>query len=211
MKTKAIFLSLLFLVMCIISTAQETNKNYLFSYKGKKKEHTVGMYGSLGGTYSTVMDESANWLTARVGVVIDEHWGIGLAHSALNYDHELSQLVTDGTYHLQGAYSGMFLEYLVPFNNWGKLSISWTSGMGLLFYQYDKEYRKALTWTDEYIDAERFAANEFGAEFMIHVAGNWWVGLEGSYRNTSPIKMLGVEEDVLQKFNAGITVRYGIF
>ncbi len=75
------------------------------------------------------------------------------------------------------------------------------------FYQYHKE----LTWTDEYIDVERFAANDFGAEFMIHVTGNWWVGLAGSYRNTSPVKMLGVEEDVLQKFNTGITVCYGIF
>ena len=212
MKTKIWMTTVLTILLGLNAMTQEkARKNYLWSYEGKNKTHTLGMYGGLSGTYSTFSDQPAMWLNGKAGLVFDGRWAIGFAGSAINYDHELDELVDDGTYRLQAGYSGLFVEHIVPIKDWAKFSVSWTTGMGLAFYQYNREFRENRPWYNEYIDVERFAANEFGAEFMVRLAGNWWIGAKGSYRDTSPVKLEGVDEDAFEKLNAGITVRYGIF
>lgn len=212
MKTKVWITTVVLILTGLNVLAQEdTHQNYIWNFEGKNKTNTIGLYGGLSGTYSTAFGDPAMWLNTRAGLVFNRRWGVGFANSALNYDKNLDQLVDDGTYRLQVGYSGLFLEYFVPVKNWAKLSISWTTGMGTAFYQYNKEFRENREWYNEYIDAERFAANEFAAEFMVRIAGNFWVGATGSYRDTSPVKLKGTSEDIFEQFNAGISIRYGIF
>ena len=91
--------------------AQETtSKNYVRQWQGKTKTHTLGYYGGVYGTYSPVDNRAAQWLSGRLGVVIDRHWGIGVAGSMLNYDYKLSEVVNDGTYRLQAAFTGIFID-----------------------------------------------------------------------------------------------------
>ena len=118
MKTKIWMIATMLIFMCLNAMTQETErKNYLWSYEGKNKTHTLGMYGGLSGSYSTFPDDPVMWLSGKAGLVFDGRWAIGVAGSAINYDHERDELVDDGTYRLQAGYSGLFAEHIVPLNN----------------------------------------------------------------------------------------------
>ncbi|MFH0756728.1 MAG: hypothetical protein V2B15_05530 [Bacteroidota bacterium] len=211
MKTNALLSIVLALVLSGVAYSQETSStDDNWSVQGKNRTRTLGFYGGLYGAYSPVGDRSAQWYSARVGVSFNHRWGIGLAGSVLNYDYELSELVTDGTYRLQAGYTGMFVERMLNLAPWSKINLSWTSGAGVAFYQYNKDFREDRPWYEETIDTENFAANELGLELQFKTFGRWWAGLYGSYRLTSPIKLMGTDERFLTDFSAGVSLKYGL-
>lgn len=212
MKTKVIIASAILILASVIVKAQETErKNYIWSFEGKKKNHTVGSYVGLSGTYSPLKSDDAYWLGGRIGIVFDKKWTIGIGGNALDYDHKLSQLVNDGTYRLQAGYAGFFIERLFPLKDWGKIGVSWLSGKGITYFQYDKEYAESRPWYDEIIDVEDFAINELGVEFQVRVYRNWWLGAQASYRLTSPIELQGEDDFFLRDYSVGISAKWGIF
>ena len=85
------------------------------------------------------------------------------------------------------------------------------SGQGEAFYQYDKEYRDDKTWTEEIIDKTSFGFQEVGMEIQYRVANRMWLGLTGSFRNTSPVKLIDTPEDLFKGLNAGVTFKYGVY
>lgn len=209
---KTIILSVLIVLVSVCARAQEASgENYLFTFKGKNKIHQVGAYGSLSGSYSETLSKPSGWLSGRVGVVFNQRWAFGWAGSALYFDRKLDELVTDGTYHLQAGYAGMFAEYMLPLGKNFKINFSVVSGAGLAFYQYDKEYAESRPWYQEKIDQETFQVFEPGVELMARIGGRWWFGINGTYRNTSPVKLMGTDELLFNKFNGGVSIRYGIF
>lgn len=212
MKTKVFIVSAILLLVIMTTKAQDqTSKSYVWQWQGKTKTHTLGYYGGIYGTYSPVDNRSAQWLSGRLGVVIDKHWGLGIAGSALNYDYHLYKVVNDGTYRLQAGFAGMFIEYLIPIKEWGKVSFSWTTGKGTAFYQYDKDYRENRPWYQEIIDTEDFAVNELGMEVQFRTFRKWWIGAYGSYRLTSPIELMGQDDFFLRNYSVGVSIKYGIF
>lgn len=211
MKTSAI-LSMILLVHSLGIMAQSNGTaDHIWTWEGRKKVNTLGVFGTISGSYTQVMDKPAAWFGAKAGVVINRHWGVGLAGYALNYDRQLDEVVTDGTYRLQAGYSGMFVEYFVPLSNWGKLSFSWTSGMGKAFYQYNKAFREDRPWYDEVIDLEKLVVNDLGINFKYRMVGNWWIGANASYGLTSPVNLTGADEYFLRNYRLGIDLSYGIF
>lgn len=212
MKTKTIILSVFILLAALGATAQESApQNYLFTLKGKNRTHEVGMYGSLSGMYSNTMSEPSGWLGGKAGVVFNHKWAFGWAGNALYFDHKLDEIVTDGTYHLQAGYAGLFAEYMMPLGNKVKLNFSIISGRGVAFFQYDKDFAENRPWYEEKIDQETFAIFEPGIELMTKISRRWWIGMNGSYRNTSPVKLTETNELLFNKFNGGLSLRYGIF
>lgn len=211
MNTKARILSIAVIFLSVTLNAQETgNKSHIWSFEGKKIK-SIGTYISLSGTYSPLNNNDAYWLGGRIGLVFNDRWTIGIGGNALDYDHQLTTLVNDGTYRLQAAYGGMFIEHLIPLKDWGKFGVSWLSGKGLTYFQYDKEYAESRSWYDEIIDVEDFAVNELGVEFQIRVYKNWWLGAQASYRLTSPIELEGENDYFLKDYSAGISVKWGLF
>lgn len=209
---RTIIVSVLFVLVGLLALAQENeSKNYLFTLNGKNKTHEIGLYGGLSGTYSQTLSEPSGWLGAKVGVVFNHKWAFGWAASGLYFDHGLDALVSDGTYHLEAGYAGMFAEYMLPLGKNVKVSFSILSGAGLAVYRYDKDFAENRPWYQEIIDQETFAVFEPGIDLMGRVSKRWWLGLNGSYRNTSPVKLTGTNELFLNKFNGGISLRYGIF
>ena len=212
MKTRVIILSAILFLLSVYSKAQETqNRNYIWTYEGKKRTHAIGTYVGLSGTYSPLKGEDAYWLGARIGVVFNQKWTIGVGGNALDYDKELSELVDDGTYRLQAGYAGLFVERLFPLKDWGKLSISWLGGSGITFFEYDKVYTESKEWYEEIVDMDDFAVNELGVEFQVRVYKNWWMGAHTRYRLTSAVEMKGENEFFLRDYSAGVSVKWGIF
>ncbi|MBC7891776.1 MAG: hypothetical protein H7Y12_06145 [Sphingobacteriaceae bacterium] len=102
-------------------------------------------------------------------------------------------------------------QYMRPIGKNMKISFSILSGAGLAMYKYDKDFAENRPWYQEIIDQETFAVFEPGIDLMAKVSKRWWIGLNGSYRNTSPVKLTGTDDLLFNKFNGGISIRYGIF
>lgn len=212
MKTKVNIVSAILVISSLVLKAQENNyKDHIWSFEGKKHTHTIGSYLSLSGSYSPLKNDDAYWLGGRIGVVFDKRWSIGVGGNVLDYDKHLDQLVNDGTYRLEAGYAGLFLEHIVPLKDWGKISFSNLSGLGITSLKYDKEYAESRPWYEETIDTENFSSNEFGLELQIRVYENWWLGAHANYRLTSPIELEGEDDFFLRDYSAGISITWGIF
>jgi len=212
MKTKVLFLTAIFAISSVVLMAQENEKkNYIWEIEKKGETKTIGLYGGMFYSYSEIMDKSAGYLGAEIGVVFNQKWAVGLSGAAINFDYNLNKVVTDGTYRLEGGHTGMFVKYILPFSDWGKLNFSVYSGYGTVSYRYNKEYREDLAWYQEIIDTETYAVLEPGIEFDVRVARKWWVGAKVSYVTTSPVEFMGANENFLENYTAGISIKYGIF
>jgi hypothetical protein len=174
-------------------------------------DHAIGGYVSAGASYSTVDTDPAGYLDLRAALTIDGRWAIGLAGSALNYDKELTALVSDGTYRLQSGYVGLFIERLFTLSSAWTLSASFMSGQGTAFYQYDKEYRKEKVWSEEVIDRTSYGVQVLSLDLHRRLTDRLWLGITGSVRNTSPLRLLETPDDLFKTLNGGISLKYGIF
>jgi hypothetical protein len=204
MKTKIIFIFLISLTFTLFS--QNGNKESLFSIG----DYNLGGYVGVNGKHTTYESKGAGFVDLRAAVIFESGWGIGLDASGLYYDKKLSTLVSDGTYHIEAGYVGIFIEKMFELSEDFNFSISYLMANGVAKYTYDKEYRQSKLWYEETIDQTTFFVSEPSMEIQHRVFGNWWIGLSGSYRMTSPIKMIGTSESFLNKFNGGITIKYGI-
>jgi len=203
MKTRLLIIAVLFLT--INSFAQ--NKNYLFSIGDTK----LGGYLGTSMKYTNILDKPAGFMDFKAAVTLNGNWAFGVSASGLYYDKKLNTLVSDGTYHLYAGYVSVFVERIFSINEDFKFSLSISSGQGEAYYQYDKEYHQDKIWSEEIIDKTTFYALEPAMEIQHRVSGNFWLGLTGTFRSTSPIKLLGADESMLRKFTGGLTFKWGVF
>ena len=204
MKSAILTIALFFLT--IVSFGQERENH--FTTWGDTE---IGGYVGLSGRVTEIGDDVYPVLDAKAVIVLNGSWGLGVTGSAFDYDESLSELVDDGTYRLEAAYGGFFVEKIFSINENFKLALSIGTGYGTAQYRYEKDYRKEKRWTEEYIDVVQFAFFEPGIEIEHRIAGNFWIGATGSFRNTSPLELIGTDDQLLQSWNAGVSVKYGIF
>lgn len=204
---KSRLFALLLLAMAVTLNAQSGRKDHFMTIDGVN----LGGYISVGGKYTTYNSKAAGLLDLRAAVTFKNGWGVGIGASGLDYDKSLSALVNDGTYHVEAGYVGMFVEKMFSVTDDFKISLSVLMAGGLMKYRYDSEYRKEKVWYEETIDQTDFFVTEPALEIQHRIFGNWWLGVTGSFRNTSPIKLIGTDEDVLKKFAGGVTIKYGVF
>jgi hypothetical protein len=203
MKTRLLTLALI--LLSFTSFAQQ--KDHLYSFGDAK----LGAYFSATGKHTSFKSEPAGFLDLKLAVTLNSKWAFGISASGLYYDKQLSDLVSDGTYHAYAGYTSIFVERIFSVNEDFKVSLSIASGAGEAYYQYDKEYRKEKLWTEEIIDKTTFSVLEPGLEIQHRISGNFWIGLSGSYRSTSPVRLLDASENMLRKFSGGLTFKWGVF
>ncbi|MFA7288180.1 MAG: hypothetical protein WC055_04810 [Melioribacteraceae bacterium] len=199
----------LFIIFVLIITGLaigQPKDNYLF----KIGDTELGGYLGFNGKYSTINSDAGGWVDVRAAITFKSNWAIGVGASGLYYDKKLSKLVNDGTYHLNGGYAGFYVEKFFDISDDIKISVSLLLGNGVVNYIYDKEYRKEKTWTEEKIDETTFTVWEPMVEIQYNLGSNLWLGLNGGFRNTSPIEMIQTDENVFNNFNAGFTFKWGI-
>lgn len=191
-----------------VSPPAEGTSHAMFTTSGG---HEIGLTLGVGGRYTTLFGDDAATLDLRGAFTVDRRWVIGLTGSAFNYDHTLRELVDDGSYRFEAAYGGLFVERWFGLGDDAILSIGVATGYGEAAYRYDKEYRKDKRWTEESIDRTTFAFFEPSVGLQVRLAGRVWLGAVASYRNTSPVDLLGTPETVFQQWSAGLQIGYGLF
>ncbi len=174
-------------------------------------DNAVGIYAGGGMRYSTVNGDPAGFLDIKGALVFNGTWAFGVVGSSLYYDKALSALTSDGTYHLNVAYGAVFAERIFDVNNDCTISIALLLGQGEAYYRYDNEYREEKVWTEETIDRTTFAVIEPTVEIQHRIAENLWLGASAGYRSTSPLRLLGASDTMLQRFSGGLTLKWGIF
>lgn len=171
----------------------------------------VGLYLGTAARYTKLFGEDAGLLEFRGALTFDRRWSVGLMGAGLWYDRSLHELVDDGSYRIEMAYGGLFVERMFNLSDDFILSVSVATGYGEVKYRYDKEYRMEKRWTEETIDQTTFAFFEPTVGVQFRLGGHWGLGLAGSYRNTSPVELLGTDKGVFRKFSGGVTLTYGLF
>lgn len=207
-KLSLITLTLLFFASLSFGQRGET---YLWEYEGKNKTNTLGLYGGMSGTFTEVLDKPAGFLDAKVGLVFNQNWTIGIAAKGLAFDHTLNEVVNDGDYRLEAGYAGMYIEYLLPLGHHVKISLSLLSASGIALYRYDKEQVEGKEWYEEVIDQDRYGVLEPGAEILVRLGKKWWIGARADWRSISPLKLKDTDENILDGGETGVSLRYGIF
>ena len=130
---------------------------------------------------------------------------------ALHYDYKLNKIDPDKSYHLQSGHIGILLDWHLFRTKDFQFSIPLFMGQGEISYIYDKEYRKDLLWTEEIIDKTVYHVWQLGIEAEYRCYNNFSVALDANYMGSSPIEMLETNEDILQQFQAGLTIKYNLF
>lgn len=207
---KHIILFVLF-ALSTLTPAQDYKSNSLWKSKMGDKEYYFGLYAGLNTRYTTVNQKAAGLLDIKAGLTINDEWGVGIAASGLYYDRKLNEVVTDGNYHLQMGYIGIFVEKYFPISDDFNCYVSVLSGSGEASYLYDKEVRKEKPWYQRTIDKVDFHLFEPGIGFEARVSKSFWIGINGNYRFTSNLELLKTPEDLFKKFSGGLTFKYRIF
>jgi hypothetical protein len=213
MKTyKWIFATaLVFCTFTSISAQEAASEDCLFSWQGRNAKHTLSLYGEINASYAEVRNQPSGFLGTKFAVLVDRHWGLGIAQKVLRHNYDLKTLVSDGEYQFQAGYAGWFLEYLLPLGDRIRCSFSLTSGYGLAKYEYKNEFKLDHTWYERVIDQDVFHINEPAVGMIYRCGKNWWLGVDVSYRNIGNLNMRGTDSAILTGFSGGVSLKYGIF
>jgi hypothetical protein len=106
------------------------------------------------------------------------------------------------TYKAQPSWSTLGLRPHVRLGQRVDIGFPIAGGFGLITYRYDKEYREAMTWTEEYLDVVDYTVNTAGLDVRVAVARRWIVEAEAGWRFTSPMQTPLADSDVLNGYYA---------
>lgn len=191
--------------------AQQAGSNSLWNLRLGGTDYRLGAYVGTNLKYSALKDDPAGYLDIKAGITVNSKWAAGLSVTGLYYDKRLREIVQDGTYHLYAGYAGLFVERMFSLTGDLRFSVSVFSGQGEVYYMYDREYREDRPWYQETIDKETIYVFEPALEIQHRIGGNFFLGLTGSYRMTSPLNLVNTPGNILRTFSGGISVKYGVF
>lgn len=201
-------LFVLFIAVCgITSFGQETKNRKLFTLDG----NDIGGYIGVNGRFTNVNSLGAGLIDIRIAVVVNNDWAIGFNSSGLLNDRHLNTLVSDGIYHLMGSYKGIYLERIIAVNEDLRCSISLLVAQGTLKYEYCRSEIANRKWYEEVIDQNDFNLIEPTIEINYNAFDKFWVGANIGFNLTTPVRLMQTDGNILNTFNGGICIKYGLF
>lgn len=207
MKTKLLIILSFFLSL----NAFAQNSNSLFTLKWGEDNYSIGGYIGTNLKYSTYESNPAGYVDFNAAFTINRKWAVGVSVTGLYYDKKLQKIVNDGTYHVYAGYTGIFIERMFSVSDNTIFSLSVLSGQGEAYYKYDREYREEHPWYQEIIDTETIYVIEPSVNIQHKISKNFYLGLTGSYRFTSPLRLTGTSDNSLKTFSGGLSIKYGVF
>lgn len=200
---KFVFLTLLFAIINHFANATETMPE-INSIENRQIVWGLGFEMNAG----EMMSKANVNLSVNASIELSDRYNAGIKGTAMWYDHRLNVLDPDKTYHVEGAYAGMFIEPKFNFGSSFVLSIPIYFGCGEIQYTYDSKYDDKLTWTEEIIDKDLFGFFEPGLSLKYHVNSHVSLSASVNYRFTSEITLVQSPDDMMNQVNFGFGFQY---
>jgi hypothetical protein len=200
-------LLLLIIILGLDTTGQDQNTRKLFTLDG----NDIGGYIGINGKFTSINSLSAGLIDFRLAVVVNSKWAVGFNTTGLINDRHLSTLVKDDVYHLMSSYQGLFIERIFQINENFRYSFKLQIGQGNIMYRYCRSVIADKKWYEEIIDQTDYNIIEPEFEIYNNLFDNFWIGLNIGYNLTTPIRLMGTNESILNKPNGGISIKYGLF
>lgn len=205
-----LFLGLAYLA----SVGQETYENDQIRTVFSRNKSNGG-YGAFTMSYSNIGGYDALVTGGRGAFIFDHVLAIGFGGygfvNNLNYDYYYEQPgVTDKS--LAGGYGGLFIEPIIGAKSPVHVSFPILIGGGgvSLVDLYNEDF-----WGHPYpgyeYDYDAYFVFEPGVELEFNLARFFRLAAAVSYRHTSKIQILNIDEDALKGFNFGLTFKFGKF
>lgn len=198
------------------SFGQEQNSEEmktLFKNTDKKIDH--GGYIGLSVGYTQVDNENVITLGGRAGWLIDHHVMIGVAGNSFisepYVEADFPNIDQSGLY-LMGGYGGLMIEPILAPNF--PVHVSFPILIGGGGYVLNEE---SVFHVDDYdyyygpYNWDSFFVFEPGVEIELNVIKFFRVGFGASYRLTSNLHIDQLPADMLNGFNAAVTLKFGKF
>ena len=177
-------------------------------FGNKKISH--GGYGAITIGYSLIDEEDAFITGGRGAWIIGHSFAIGLGGYGFGNDLYLDNVSGSQEYSLEGGYGGLILEPIVLPKFPIHLSFPVLLGAGGV------AYIKSTYW-DEFDsdinteDSDAFLVAEPCVELEMNLLKFVRVAIGASYRYTTYIHIVNENSNVLNGFNAGLTLKFGKF
>jgi hypothetical protein len=217
MKTRIFLAAIMVIGFLGITVGQErtTEMQTIFGNSDKKIDH--GGYGAITVGYTQIDHKDVMTLGGRAGWVIDHHVTLGLAGKGfinsiyIDGYWPTSEGYNDG-YYLVGGYGGFFVEPIIAPNSPVHISLPILIGGGGLALNESTWHDN--NWEYDYyepFDWDSYFVFEPGVEIELNLIEFVRIGFCGSYRLTSNMHMAYVPKDMMNGFNAEVTLKFGKF
>ena len=199
---KTILTSLVILIG--ISLFSQTNDDEIKTiFNNGRTKH--GAYGGLSINYSQIDGKDAFLVGARGAWLIDHSIGIGLAGYGFINDIHTNDGFIDADLDLVGGYGGLLIEPIIMAKSPVHISLPIIIGAGGITYTDN------FGWDNNNYDSDAFFVIEPGIEIEFNLIKFMRIATGVYYRHTSNIELEGVDNDVLNGFSTGITLKFGKF
>lgn len=169
-----------------------------------------GGYGALMFNYSKINDEGAFLFGMRGGWLIDHKLTIGLAGYGFVSDMQWDNMNDEPDHFLAGGYGGFLVEpVLFPLKPVHLAFPILIGGGGMAMVQNHNPDEYYNDWWVDYAGA--FFVFEPGVELELNLVKSMRVGFAVTYRITQDLKMGDIDENALNGFNFGLTLKFGEF
>ena len=206
---------------------QDEEVKTLFA-KGKDYNITVGYF--IGPEFSYTRFKESEYckntdvflMGLSMGVTLNHWFSIGLqGHGIINSGHlEYENMILDSTMssvrnaNLWGGYGGLLVQFTafpksmvhvtfpILIGGGGLTLNEWTDND--YYYYYDK-------WDGTSIDWDAFFVIQPGVQCEINVVKFFRIGIGASYRYTPDLDLMYNPEDLINQFNANVSLKFGKF
>ncbi|NTW32681.1 MAG: hypothetical protein HGB12_08665 [Bacteroidetes bacterium] len=198
-----------------VSVAQDTKKDSVKKDDGIKtifgnKKISHGGYGAFTISYSPIDGKDAFITGGRGAWVIGHSFAIGLGGYGFSNDLYLDHVSGSREYNLCGGYGGLILEPIVFPKFPVHLSFPVLLGAGGIAYT-KSTYMDEFDYDVNIEDSDAFLVAEPCVELEMNLLKFVRIAIGASYRFTTDAHIMNKSSDVLNGFNAGLTLKFGKF
>jgi hypothetical protein len=195
----------------------------LFGHKEHKHNISLGYFVELNAGYTQFSTKDVFLPGVDFGMILNHNWAIGLSGSFIantNYLHFKNiyfdfQTQQMAEARLGGGYGGFLLEYTLLPRSIVHVSFPLIIGAGYMAY-YDKNYSYSsgypyYHYDHSTIDHDYFFVVEPGIKAEFNIIKRLRIGVGVSYRYTPDLKLINTSSELINQFNAKLSIRFGKF
>ena len=218
MKTKIVLM--LAVLFCASGVYAQSDSAYEIKslFGGKKGKNKITGFGAfmLQG-HELPEKNDAVWTGFRGGIIINHNFAISVGGVGLASTNRFNKPAGDtGQYYMEGGYGGIYFEPIIASRFPVHLSFPCMIGAGGLAYTRSVKVNDPDVYFDRYentvtVDDDAFVVFEPGISLELNLTRHSRIGFNAHYRFTQDLRLVNTDNDILEGWNGGITLKFGRF